>query len=118
MPGTSSVTVCGAAWTAAAPDRARTAISFFMEHSWSIEQRKDIGEGQRDQHQHGHEPEDRLVGGPHLRDRAHLARFALLGLPIDAAPGQAHGDERRADEERRSEERRVGKECRSRWSPY
>ena len=25
---------------------------------------------------------------------------------------------RRDDEEKRSEERRVGKECRSRWSPY
>src|SRR2546430_17515198 len=25
---------------------------------------------------------------------------------------------RKADEKRRSEERRVGKECRSRWSPY
>ena len=67
MPGTSSVTVCDAAWTAAAPDMARAAaISFFMEHSWSIEQRKDEGEGQRDQHQHGHHPEDGLVGGPHL----------------------------------------------------
>src|SRR5256886_6373064 len=31
----------------------------------------------------------------------------------DEANGAAHGD---AD--RRSEERRVGKECRSRWSPY
>src|SRR2546427_9461530 len=29
-----------------------------------------------------------------------------------------HGAHRRARRERRSEERRVGKECRSRWSPY
>ena len=27
-------------------------------------------------------------------------------------------DYRKHGEERRSEERRVGKECRSRWSPY
>ena len=30
---------------------------------------------------------------------------------------ERRGEERRG-EERRSEERRVGKECRSRWSPY
>src|SRR5436309_12708686 len=36
-------------------------------------------------------------------------------------PGDHQGDQRRgpgADAVRRSEERRVGKECRSRWSPY
>src|SRR3712207_8807323 len=32
--------------------------------------------------------------------------------------GAAVLDDRRAVGERRSEERRVGKECRSRWSPY
>src|SRR5256885_16429870 len=50
----------------------------------------------------------------------------LLAAPRDADPrrrrpvgqprhsSRSHRDERRA----RSEERRVGKECRSRWSPY
>src|SRR2546430_7335052 len=33
-------------------------------------------------------------------------------------PGLGRGDDQRALAEARSEERRVGKECRSRWSPY
>ena len=39
--------------------------------------------------------------------RAALARFGSLPAVLDAAPQRS-----------RSEERRVGKECRSRWSPY
>ena len=31
---------------------------------------------------------------------------------------QYHPDKNPGDKEARSEERRVGKECRSRWSPY
>ena len=38
-----------------------------------------------------------------------LIRFNTVNPP---------GDERPAQEYLRSEERRVGKECRSRWSPY
>src|SRR2546425_11345527 len=38
------------------------------------------------------------------------------GLPDD--PGGGGGDGPRDPELPRSEERRVGKECRSRWSPY
>ena len=37
-----------------------------------------------------------------------------LGLAADTAVREIYA----AYEERRSEERRVGKECRSRWSPY
>src|SRR3712207_5263271 len=33
-------------------------------------------------------------------------------------PGDIFGELAMFDAERRSEERRVGKECRSRWSPY
>ena len=55
--------------------------------------------------------------------------FVSGQLPIDAATGKmAEGIEEQARqslenikhilEETRSEERRVGKECRSRWSPY
>ena len=42
------------------------------------------------------------------------------GLPVDEAAIAAAMDRRRArgDGLSRSEERRVGKECRSRWSPY
>ena len=35
--------------------------------------------------------------------------FASGQIPVDPATGEVAG---------RSEERRVGKECRSRWSPY
>src|SRR2546426_11174549 len=49
----------------------------------------------------------------------------LLGLlPLEQAPPEVHEEDelRREQQERadrdRSEERRVGKECRSRWSPY
>src|SRR2546430_17672157 len=37
-----------------------------------------------------------------------LARFDSAGMSLGALSPEAH----------RSEERRVGKECRSRWSPY
>src|SRR3712207_6861600 len=45
------------------------------------------------------------------------------GAPAGDAGGGREGDRTRADLRRatqppRSEERRVGKECRSRWSPY
>src|SRR2546427_1149066 len=48
----------------------------------------------------------------------------LLAAPgLDHVRHQVHGDERHARlaehaGDGRSEERRVGKECRSRWSPY
>src|SRR5256885_15023121 len=50
-----------------------------------------------------------------------LWRLGVLGPLISAR--LEHGDRRRYIEEaaarlQRSEERRVGKECRSRWSPY
>ena len=47
-----------------------------------------------------------LSGGPALADGT---RVIVLPFAINAAQDLAH---------RRSEERRVGKECRSRWSPY
>ena len=41
------------------------------------------------------------------------------GPRLPGSPEEAQGAAMIADElERRSEERRVGKECRSRWSPY
>src|SRR2546422_277480 len=42
------------------------------------------------------------------RDRAEAPGRRLVGCPVVRQPGAAE----------RSEERRVGKECRSRWSPY
>src|SRR3712207_7216525 len=55
-----------------------------------------------------------------LRDRAHrLAPAADLAAREDRVrrlPQAA--DQRRGQGAARSEERRVGKECRSRWSPY
>ena len=67
---------------------------------------------------------------PHLRERGRLQAalqqwFAAEGFvevetPIlQVAPGaEVHLSGFVTDWELRSEERRVGKECRSRWSPY
>src|SRR2546425_4828223 len=43
---------------------------------------------------------------------------ALANGGYDAAFGGARRDEEKSRAKERSEERRVGKECRSRWSPY
>ena len=43
--------------------------------------------------------------------------FAILQMTSGTEPADALADDVVAAEER-SEERRVGKECRSRWSPY
>src|ERR1044072_9172893 len=55
-------------------------------------------------------------------DRAEDVDGRDLGLPRDVPRDQDDGAEladRAGERERhRSEERRVGKECRSRWSPY
>src|SRR2546422_9884934 len=56
---------------------------------------------------------DRLVAdGGHPSERAQM-RDDLRGLAH-----LLHGAAQLADDLIRSEERRVGKECRSRWSPY
>src|SRR5260363_446113 len=55
-----------------------------------------------------------------------VTRVQTCALPICLAPGQGrmisrrdlNGVVERMDQTWRSEERRVGKECRSRWSPY
>src|SRR2546430_3383181 len=66
---------------------------------------------------------------PHVRDAAEIGEEPLLGevatgeevalAILTALVGQhvASGDISHVDDVR-SEERRVGKECRSRWSPY
>src|SRR5256885_3166592 len=48
--------------------------------------------------------------------RSGLAPLAGLGTAL-AAP-DAYGNDDDDQDQQRSEERRVGKECRSRWSPY
>src|SRR5258706_1084454 len=49
--------------------------------------------------------------GPHLAPQGPASPCAVSSVLPAAVPGRArHHD--------RSEERRVGKECRSRWSPY
>src|SRR3712207_7488009 len=62
-----------------------------------------------------------LVDGIVLDDQ--LAHRAIAGHDIDHAGWQADlladlGERQRRERRPRSEERRVGKECRSRWSPY
>src|SRR3712207_5486870 len=59
-----------------------------------------------------------------LADRARVHQVGAIGAQIEGI-GLDHGAVRRRGHrldvgvaEKRSEERRVGKECRSRWSPY
>src|SRR2546430_8977958 len=70
----------------------------------------------------------REARGPE-EDEAHVAHGAVRDEPLQVRLGEAHegrvdhrdGPQDREDPPeapRRSEERRVGKECRSRWSPY
>src|SRR5256885_15644349 len=64
-----------------------------------------------------------LAGGypsPSLFDAEGLQQAAMAALQQDAATSLQYGasEGQLALREARSEERRVGKECRSRWSPY
>src|SRR3712207_4991413 len=52
--------------------------------------------------------------GTSLQDAAKIDQTAAEQAALKAVPGTVH----EAELETRSEERRVGKECRSRWSPY
>src|SRR2546430_13720698 len=59
-----------------------------------------------------------LARRPHRTDGRRAAwRYDRAGAPWQRAR-QADLADREADRRQRSEERRVGKECRSRWSPY
>ena len=58
---------------------------------------------------------DLMAGTYVVRDRAAGHASPPLLMPPELAEW-AQGADLRADD--RSEERRVGKECRSRWSPY
>src|SRR2546429_2331427 len=53
---------------------------------------------------------------PAGRSSARRTRHLPASAPALAPPARRWGSSSRTD--RRSEERRVGKECRSRWSPY
>src|ERR1035437_10509880 len=71
------------------------------------------------------EYENLLVGNEILMERTQnvgvlskeLAINAAISGPMARASGVNY-DIRKVDNYSRSEERRVGKECRSRWSPY
>src|ERR1700736_2017313 len=79
---------------------ANEASSFCMASSGSVEQRKDVGKGERNQHQRRHDPEDGLVGSSNLGNRADLAWLARLHRTEDALPGKVQRYQRRADEDR------------------
>src|SRR2546425_5805041 len=49
---------------------------------------------------------------------APLLEDVVVQLQLDKNPAFAEVNKRKTFSESRSEERRVGKECRSRWSPY
>src|SRR5204863_3049667 len=60
--------------------------------------------------------EPRARAGARFAVRAVRRRGVCVGCVPDCIPPAQHVS--RAFRRRRSEERRVGKECRSRWSPY
>src|SRR5256885_5938439 len=65
---------------------------------------------------------ERLLGAAVGAGAARIDYQVDRAEPLEELPG-AIGEERRNEDEvrdrdERSEERRVGKECRSRWSPY
>src|SRR3989454_9475445 len=75
----------------------------------------DDGEGEHPKRDHHREVEGRNPGA----DADRVAVEILVDAAGDVAQGTAMEERRRAAREiDRSEERRVGKECRSRWSPY
>ena len=51
-------------------------------------------------------------------DEHYIPRAILLDLEDRVINGIRTGDFKKLYNPERSEERRVGKECRSRWSPY
>src|ERR1700736_9200 len=79
---------------------ANEASSFCMASSGSVEQRKDVGKGERNQHQRRHDPEDGFVGSSNLGNRADLAWLARLHRTEDASPGKGQRYQRRPDEDR------------------
>src|SRR2546427_10406599 len=71
-----------------------------------------------DQH-HDHDPEDRDRHALRVHPEGEEALRGTDGeRGHDGAAHRAHAAQDHDDERERSEERRVGKECRSRWSPY
>src|SRR5579859_6952581 len=102
MLGTASVTVCGAAHTGAAATAINTnaAICLLMTSSGSVKERKDIRKCERNEHQRHYDPEDELVGRPHLGNCADLARCTRLRWAEDAPAGKNQRQERRADKDR------------------
>src|SRR5256886_6024051 len=60
----------------------------------------------------------RLALGEHEEDRSHPAPVARGERDGDEDDHETEEEEAQSVESDRSEERRVGKECRSRWSPY
>src|SRR5712672_1646101 len=68
---------------------------------------------------HRHEPDLVLIGLAEYRilRRAHVRQLAGYRAGVAGGVGAA-GQQQTGQEGGRSEERRVGKECRSRWSPY
>src|SRR2546427_6440626 len=58
------------------------------------------------------------VKGAHLKGGRHVVLKVATGFYKNRARGLPSGDGLFLLLDARSEERRVGKECRSRWSPY
>jgi MerR family mercuric resistance operon transcriptional regulator len=112
MSGTDSVTVLGAdqAVTGHRDDDGKREQCSLHGVVLSIEPGGDVGKAERNRHERGDQPEQRLVGGLHLRQRTGFARLTChCGAP-DTAPREEQGHQRGADEDRpkRFEHREVG----------
>src|SRR2546429_10000298 len=86
----------------------------------SANSRQRVGGGQMiETEEISHSPGDVVVRAGGVAAYAHSADDLLaLSVETQAATKDVHAADLISDHRIRSEERRVGKECRSRWSPY
>src|SRR2546422_6235492 len=67
---------------------------------------------------HWKEPREKTPGVPERKDPLYGVRDLAVGQAVQLQSALRRLADRARDKGKRSEERRVGKECRSRWSPY
>src|SRR2546429_1542632 len=67
---------------------------------------------------HAHREHREHERGRHPLEHEGRGRLAVVEERLAEVAGDGVADEARELDGQRSEERRVGKECRSRWSPY
>src|SRR3546814_5364645 len=71
-----------------------------MMNSLSVEKGQYIGKADCDQHERGYYPENQLVDGMNLENRAHFVRLAGVCGPENASPREKQGYKRYSNEDR------------------